>query len=89
MKLRACRQHANAASTTTNIKARSTAKTQLGRVKCNIDVSFSSIWNCTKIGICLRNDDAAYMLAKTMSFSPIYPVEVGEALGLLDALQWL
>jgi len=34
------------------------------RVKCNIDASFSSIWNW-------------YMLAKTMSFSPIYPVEVG------------
>jgi len=37
----------------------------------------------------LRDDDSAFMLAKTMNFSLIYPVEVGEAFGLFHALQWL
>jgi len=50
------------------------------------DGSFSSIWNHIGIGISLHDDDA-YKLAKTMSFSSIYPVEVGEALGLFHALQ--
>jgi hypothetical protein len=54
-------------------------KPQQGRHKCNIDAAFSSIRNHTGIGICLRDDNGAFVLAKTMSLS----------LGLLYAMQWM
>jgi len=62
---------------------------QQGRLKCNIDASFSQEWNGTGIGICVRDDDGATVLAKSMSFSPLCHVFVGEALGLFYALDWL
>jgi len=40
-----------------------------------------------RIGICVR--DGAYVLAKTLSISPMTYVDVGEALGLFHALKWL
>jgi len=39
--------------------------------------------------MCLRNDEGAYMLAKTMSLSPLVPFNVREALALYHALQWI
>jgi len=39
--------------------------------------------------ICFRDEEGAYMLAKTMSFSPMISVNIGEALALFHALQWL
>jgi len=62
-------------------------KPQQGRYKCNVDASFSSIRKRTGIGICLRDDEGAFVLAKTMSLSPMSSVHVGEALGLLYAMQ--
>jgi len=41
------------------------------------------------MGICLRDDNGAFVLAKTMSLSPMSSVAVGEALGLLYAMQWM
>ena len=64
-------------------------KPQQGRYKCNVYASFSSIRNRTGIGICLRDDEGAFVLAKTMSVSPMSSVHVGEALGLLYAMQWM
>jgi len=60
-----------------------------GRFKCNVDAGFSTSKNRTGIGICVRDDDSAYVLAKTVSFDVVRPVRVGEALGLYNALGWL
>ena len=74
----------------TSLLARlSTGTGRGGRIKCNIGVSFSNEWNGTCIGICVRDDDGAFVLTKTMSFSPLCLVNVGEALRLFHALQWL
>nr|ABN08869.1 Polynucleotidyl transferase, Ribonuclease H fold [Medicago truncatula] len=45
--------------------------------------------NGTCFRICLRDKEGAYMLAKTMSFSPMVSVNIGEALTLFHAPQWL
>jgi hypothetical protein len=37
-------------------------------------------------GICVRDNDGIFVLAKTMSFSPLYFVHVGEAFGLFNAI---
>jgi hypothetical protein len=58
-----------------------------GRVKCNIDASFSSSLNRVCISICIRNEDGAYVLGKYVLFSPISDVHVGEAIRLLSALK--
>jgi ribonuclease HI len=42
--------------------------------------------------MCLKYDDGASILPKTLSLSPLYIVSVddyGEALGLFHALQWI
>lgn len=64
-------------------------KPQPVRFKCNISASFSSIQNHTAIEICLQDDDGAYVLAKTMSISPMSSADVSEALGQFHAIQWL
>jgi len=59
-----------------------------GRLKCNIDASLSIYQNRT--GISLSTDDEGnFMLAKTMDFAAVHAVDVGEALGLYHALEWL
>ena len=60
-----------------------------GRYKCNIDAAFSSSLNRTEIGICVRDSEGTFVLAKVVSFPCIYSVDVGEALGLHSAMQWL
>ena len=62
---------------------------QRGRLKCNVDASFSNQLNRTGIGICIRDDEGTFVLAQTIPLSPVYSVAVGEALGLFHALQWL
>ena len=61
----------------------------LGHVKCNIDTAFSSSNNHTRIDICIRDADGVFVLAKAVSFPNVYQVEVREAFGLFEALQWL
>lgn len=39
----------------------------------------------TGIGIYVHDDNGAYVIAKTLSISPMTPVDVGEALGLFHA----
>ncbi|CAJ2674072.1 unnamed protein product [Trifolium pratense] len=64
-------------------------KPATGRYKCNIDASFSSHSNQVGIGICIRDDEGRYVLAKSMWLSPICNVDIGEALGLLHAIKWV
>jgi hypothetical protein len=60
-----------------------------GRYKCNIDASFSTSLNRVGLGMCLRDDDGAFVLARTEWFAPLCDVEVGEAVGLHTALDWI
>jgi len=61
----------------------------VGRYKCNIDATFSSHNNRTSIGICVRDAEGTFVLAKAFTYSCMFPVEAGEALGLHVALQWM
>jgi len=56
--------------------------------KCNVDVSFSNSLNKVGIGLCIRDEEGRFVLAKTEWFSPIVYVDLGEAMGLLTAMQW-
>jgi len=60
---------------------------QRGRLKCNVDASFSDSLNITGIGICVHDDEGTFVLAKIVSISPMCSIVVGEALGLFHALQ--
>ncbi|GAU48398.1 hypothetical protein TSUD_405430 [Trifolium subterraneum] len=64
-------------------------KPSAGHVKCNVDASFLPHNNKVGIGICIRDDQGAFILAKTEWFSPKSEVHTGEALGLLAALNWV
>lgn len=57
------------------------------RFKCNVDATFSDQFQRTGIGICVRDELGTFVLAKVQQFGHIYPVEIGEALGLYHALQ--
>jgi ribonuclease HI len=54
-----------------------------------IDATFSSHLYRTCIGICVRDSEGTFVLAKTIAYPCIVSVDVGEALGLHSALQWL
>jgi ribonuclease HI len=54
-----------------------------------IDASFPVNSYRVGIGICVRDENGAFILAKTEWFSPKSDVHVGEALGLLAALNWV
>lgn len=60
-----------------------------GRYKCNIDAAFSSRFKRIGIGICVRDSDGTFVLAKTVTYPCIVSIDVGEALGLHSALQFL
>ena len=60
-----------------------------GRLKCNVDASFSNSLNRTEIGVCIRDSEGNFVIAKTAWITPILDVDVGEAPGLLSALQWV
>jgi len=64
-------------------------KTRRGRVKCNVDASFSTSMNRCGIGICIRDEEGQFVRAKTLWFSPMCLVDVGEALGLYHAMRWV
>ncbi|XP_024634867.1 uncharacterized protein [Medicago truncatula] len=61
----------------------------LGRYKCNIDAAFSSHINRTGIGICVQDAEGTFVLAKAFIYPCTVSVNVGEALGLHSAMQWL
>lgn len=57
-------------------------------MKCNFDASFLEHQRNVGIGICLRDEHDMFMGAKTMWLQPLVDVKVGEALVLLEALEW-
>ncbi|XP_039687037.1 uncharacterized protein [Medicago truncatula] len=64
-------------------------KPSSGLFKCNIDAAFSETTNLVGIGMCIRDEDGHFVLAKTDYFSPTCNVHIGEALGLLSAMDWV
>ncbi|XP_058778870.1 uncharacterized protein LOC131652897 [Vicia villosa] len=63
------------------------AKPSRGRLKCNIDTSFSH--NKVGIGACVRDHASQFIVARTDWFSPCTDVAIGEALGLFKTLKWV
>jgi len=51
-----------------------------------IDASFSTSLNIIKIGLCIRDSERNFVIAKTTWITSIIDVDMGEALGLLSAL---
>ena len=39
--------------------------------------------------MCIRDDFGTFVLAKVLQFDQVYPVAVGEPLGLSHVLQWM
>nr|ABD28710.1 Polynucleotidyl transferase, Ribonuclease H fold [Medicago truncatula] len=64
-------------------------KPKSGRLKCNVDASFSTSSNKVGIGMCIRDSEGNHVRSKTMWFSPLCPVNIGEALGLYHATRWI
>jgi hypothetical protein len=58
-------------------------------MKCNVDASFSASQNRFGIGMCIRDEEGQFVLAKTMWFAPMCSVDEGEALGLYHAMRWI
>jgi len=58
-------------------------------VKCNVDASFSEHYSRVGIEMCLRDELGMFIGAKTIWLQPIMPVDIGEALGLLAAMEWV
>ncbi|KAK2375403.1 hypothetical protein QL285_076294 [Trifolium repens] len=44
---------------------------------------------CKRLGMCIRDDEGRFVLAKTIWKSPICNVDLGEALSLLYAIRWV
>jgi len=65
------------------------SKRNRGRMKCNIDASFPNNENKIGIGICIRDDEGVFVIARTECLIPKCDVHIGEALGLLTAFQWV
>jgi len=63
-------------------------KPALGRFKCNVDATFSNSLNRVGLGACIRDADGNFVAGRTSFLSPLHDVEMGEALGLLQAMQW-
>ncbi|KEH40774.1 hypothetical protein MTR_1g034430 [Medicago truncatula] len=59
------------------------------RYKCNTDASFSSSLNWVGLGMCLRDDDCAFVLVRTKLFAPLCNIDVGEAAGLHTTIDWI
>jgi len=56
---------------------------------CNIDFSFSTPLNNVGIGLCLKDDEGCYVLAKTAWFSPLCMVETEKVVGPHTTLGWM
>ncbi|PNX88832.1 cytochrome p450, partial [Trifolium pratense] len=74
-------------SSTTRLMASKWEKPAQMRYKCNIDASFSTQLNRIGIGMCIRDDQGRFVLAKTIRKSPIYNVDIDEAVGVLHAIR--
>jgi len=54
---------------------------------CCVEASFSTSANKLGIGMCIRNEEGCFLRAKTMWFSPVCSIDVGEASGLYYAIR--
>lgn len=64
-------------------------KPQLGWVKCKVDASFSLSANKVSVGMCLLDDRGNFLRAKTLWYTPITNVLIGEMISLLAAISWV
>jgi ribonuclease HI len=64
-------------------------KPRSGRYKCNVDASFPNNTNKVGFGMCIRDSDGTHVRSKTMWFTPVCSVDVGEALALHHAIRWI
>jgi len=60
-----------------------------GRYKCNVDATFFESMDMVGVGICIRDEHMAFVLARMECFTPMLEVDTGDALGLLTAMQWV
>ncbi|AES64554.1 hypothetical protein MTR_2g027020 [Medicago truncatula] len=60
-----------------------------GRLKCSIDLCFSASTNKLGICTCIRDEEGCFVLAKSMWFTLLCSIDVGEALGLYHAIKWI
>lgn len=61
----------------------------MGFLKCNINAAFQESNGVTSWGFCCRAKGGAFKLARSEWQHPCLPVPIGEALGLMKALQWM
>lgn len=64
-------------------------KPPLGTLKFNVDAAFNPQHSSTRLGICVRDHNGHFVLAKTIFIIPLAATKEGEALALLEALRWL
>jgi len=64
-------------------------KSSLGRFKCNVDASFSTSLNRVGFRACIRDAKGNFVIARTAWATPLLDVDMGEAMGLLAAMQWV
>jgi ribonuclease HI len=64
-------------------------KPEHGRLKCNVDASFSEALNCVGFGFCIRDEAGNFVQAQTMWSNPVCSTDVGEGLGLSHAIRWV
>lgn len=62
------------------------SKPPLGVFKCNIDATFTLEANSTRMGICVRDHNGHFVLAKAVSIHPHLSTKEREALGVLYRL---
>jgi len=60
-----------------------------GRFKCNIGATFLNEWNITDLGMCIRNEEGVFVLAKVIPLLVMHNIVVGKVVGLYHALEWL
>lgn len=60
-----------------------------GCYKCNVDASFFKDSGVTGFGLCIRDDQGTSVFARTAWVPHLLPISLGEAMGLLQALEWV
>ena len=54
-----------------------------------MDASFSESMNCVGYGLRIRDEEGDFIKAKTLWSNPVCSSDVGEAMGLYHAIQWI
>jgi len=60
-----------------------------GRYKCNVDAAFSERFWRGKFCSLVKYIQLQFVLAKVLQFGQIYPIAIGEALGLYHVIHWM